>query len=124
METISIDAGKPIRMIAIYARVSTAKQEEDGTIETQLESVHEYTKKHGLTVVKEYRDDGWSGDVLVRPALDELRQDAKKGLWDAVLCYDPDRLARRYSYQALVMEELAAAEIEVIFVTVSSPKNS
>lgn len=115
---------KTPRLIAVYARVSTAKQEEDGTIETQLAEVHKYAQDHGYSIVKEYLDDGWSGDTLVRPKLDELRQDVTKGLWDAVLCYDPDRLARRYSYQALVMEELTAAEIEVIFVTISSPKNA
>ena len=115
---------KPTRLIAIYARVSTAKQEEDGTIETQLAEVHKYAQQHNYTIVKEYLDNGWSGDVIKRPALDELRQDATKGLWDAVLCYDPDRLARRYSYQALVMEELTAAEIEVMFVTISSPKTA
>ena len=45
-------------------------------------------------------------------------------MWDAVIVYDPDRLARRYSYQELVMDELREAGVEVVFVTVSSPKNS
>ena len=112
------------KLIAIYARVSTSKQEEDGTIETQLSAVHEYAKKNGHTVVKEYLDDGWSGDILARPALDQMRQDAKTKLWEAVLIYDPDRLARRYSYQELVMDELRDAGIEVMFVTISAPKNS
>src|SRR3989344_3699533 len=111
------------KLIAIYARVSTSKQEEDGTIETQLSAVHEYAKKNGHTIVKEYLDDGWSGDILARPALDQLSQDAKAKLWEAVLFYDPDRLARRYSYQELVMDELRDAGIEVMFVTIAAPKN-
>ena len=112
------------KLIATYSRVSTARQEEEQTIEIQLNSLREFAKKEGFSVIREYKDDGWSGDILARPDLDRLRQDAKDKLWEAVLIYDPDRLARRYSYQELVMDELREAGIEVIFVTISAPKNS
>ncbi len=114
---------KEVKLIAVYARVSTAKQEEEKTIETQLSAVREHAKENGYTIVKEYIDDGWSGDILVRPQLDQLRQDAKDKVWQAVLAYDPDRLARRYSYQELVMDELREAGIEVLFVTTPVPRN-
>ena len=114
---------KGIKLIAVYARVSTAKQEEEKTIETQLSAVREFAKENGYTIVKEYIDDGWSGDILVRPQLDQLRQDAKNKIWEAVLAYDPDRLARRYSYQELVMDELREAGTEVLFVTTPVPRN-
>ena len=94
------------QLIAVYARVSTARQEEEGTIETQLSAVREFAGKNNYAIVKDYVDNGWSGDMLARPALDQLREDAKKKLWQAVLIYDPDRLARRYSFQELVMDEL------------------
>ena len=113
-----------ITLIATYARVSTARQEEEGTIEVQLGALRDFARERGYTVVKEYIDDGWSGDILARPSLDQLRQDAKKKIWQAVLIYDPDRLARRYSYQELVMDELRDMGLEVIFITVPSPKNS
>jgi site-specific DNA recombinase len=112
------------KLIAIYARVSTARQEEDGTIETQLSPLREFAQQHGYTIVKEYTDDGWSGDILARPALDDLRQDAKRKIWQAVLIYDTDRLARRYSYQELIMDELREAGIELMFITIPAPKNS
>src|SRR3989344_612281 len=112
-----------IRMIAIYARVSTARQEEEGTIETQLSAIRDFAEKNGYTIVKEYIDDGWSGDMLARPQLDQLRQDAKNKIWEAVLIYDPDRLARRHSYQRLLMDELEEARVEVLFVTTPPPKN-
>ena len=114
---------KVIRLIAIYARVSTARQEEERTIENQIQELEEFAKKNGWTIVKRYVDDGWSGDMLARPQLDELRHDAKDKLWDAVLIYDPDRLARRYSYQELVTDELREAGVEVLFVTTPTPKN-
>ena len=115
---------KEIKFVCFYERVSTSGQEEAQTIQNQDMVLEELAKKNGYVVVKKYIDEGWSGDTLIRPALDELRQDAKKKMWDAVIVYDPDRLARRYSYQELVMDELREAGVEVIFITVSSPKNS
>lgn len=112
------------KLIAVYARVSTARQEEDGTIETQLAALRDFAREQGFAIVKQYIDDGWSGDILARPSLDELRHDAKSKIWQAVLIYDPDRLARRYSYQELIMDELREAGVEPIFVTIPAPKNS
>lgn len=118
-----MDGVKEIKLIAVYARVSTSNQEEENTIETQLVAVREFAAKNNYTIVKEYIDEGWSGDILARPQLDQLRNDAKKKIWEAVLAYDPDRLARRYSYQELVMDELKEVGIEILFVTTPSPKN-
>src|SRR5271157_2092607 len=109
------------RLIAIYARVSTARQEEEQTVKTQLAAVKDLASQRQYVIVTEYIDDGWSGDILARPALDRLREDAKRKIWDAVLMYDPDRLARRYSYQALLMDEVRDLGIDVLFVTTPSP---
>src|SRR3989344_1364581 len=119
-----IQETKPTGLIAVYGRVSTSNQENEGTIDTQLSAVREFAKNNNHAIIKEYTDEGWSGDSIVRPALDQLRIDAKKKIWDAVLMYDPDRLARRYSYQELIMDELREAGIKVLFVTISSPQNS
>src|SRR4051812_33246309 len=112
-----------IKLIAVYARVSTARQEDENTIETQLFAIREFAKTKSYTILREYIDDGWSGDMLARPSLDLLRQDAKKKLWDGVLFYDPDRLARRYSFQELVMDELRDLQIEPLFVTIPPSRN-
>jgi len=114
---------KEIKLIAVYARVSTSAQEVQETIEAQLLQVHKFAEEHGYTIVKEYLDQGWSGDILARPALDELRIDAKKHIWEAVLIYDPDRLGRRYFYQELVIDELKQLGIEILFVTVPPVKD-
>lgn len=115
---------KTIKLLAIYARVSTSRQEDEQTIQNQINALEEFAKKNGYTIVRRYVDEGWSGDTLARPELDNLRQDAKSKQFDAVLIYDPDRLARRYSYQELVSDELREAGIEVMYITVSAPKNS
>jgi DNA invertase Pin-like site-specific DNA recombinase len=65
-------------------------------------------------------DEGYSGGTLIRPALERLRDLAAKVLIDVVLCYSPDRLARRYAYQALLIDEFAQVGTEVCFV--NTPK--
>lgn len=118
-----MNGGEQTKLLVVYARVSTARQEEEKTIDTQLLAIREFAEKYQYTIVQEYTDEGWSGDILARPSLDRLRADAKKKLWDGVLSYDPDRLARRGSYQALVMDELEELGLEVLFVTTPAPKN-
>jgi len=61
-----------IKLIAVYARVSTSRQEEERTIETQLIALREFAEHNNLRIVKEYLDDGWSGDILARPELDNF----------------------------------------------------
>jgi site-specific DNA recombinase len=113
---------KPTKLIAVYGRVSTSNQENEGTIETQLSAVREFAKKNGYIIVHEYLDEGWSGDILARPSLDQLRMDAKKKNWEAVLTYDPDRLARRGAWQEVVIEELQELQVDVLFVTIPQAK--
>ena len=117
------ESTKTGRAIALYGRVSTARQEDEQTIKTQLVAAREFAQKNGYTIVEEYLDEGWSGTILARPGLDRLRSDARKKLWDAVLIYDPDRLARVYFYQELVMDELREIGVETLFVTVPPSKN-
>ena len=114
-------------LIARYGRVSTSLQEDQKTIENQLMSMDEFAdKKFGVgnyTIVKEYLDDGWSGDNIKRPQLDQLRMDAAKKIWDTVLIYDPDRLARRGEWQVIIAEELEEQGANVLFVTVPKAKS-
>lgn len=102
-------------IVAIYARVSTERQEKEKTIGSQIELLEQYAKEKKHTIVKRYIDEGWSGSLLVRPALDKLRDDCAKKEFEAVLISCPDRLARKYVYQEIVIEEIKKSEIEVIF---------
>ena len=115
---MSQEIQKEIKFIAIYGRVSTSNQEIEGTIETQFAAIREFAQQRGYIIVQQYMDNGWSGDNLERPGLDQLRMDAKRKEWEAVLIYDPDRLSRRYTHQEVVMDELKERKIETLFVTV------
>ncbi len=101
--------------VAIYARVSTESQEARGTIGSQLEVLRKRVAAEGHQLVAEYRDDGCSGARLDRPGLDALRDAAEAGLLDAVWCLSPDRLARVYAYQAIVLDELARHGVTLLF---------
>ena len=107
---------------AIYARVSSARQKEQETIVSQTEALRAHAGQLGLDVPEQwvFEDDGYSGASLVRPALDALRDLVAQVPVDVVLCYSPDRLARKYAYQALLMEELARAGTSVVFVKAPS----
>ena len=103
---------------AIYARVSSARQAKDETIGSQLAALREHAATSRLEVPAEwvFADEGHSGATLARPALEALRDLAAQGCLDVVLVYSPDRLARKFAYQALLIEELARCGARVEFV--------
>ena len=101
--------------LALYARVSTERQQERKTIGSQLEALRAAAKADGHEVIEEFVDDGYSGARLDRPALDRLRDAAEAGVIDAVLCLCVDRLARDYAYQVLILEELERFGVSVRF---------
>jgi site-specific DNA recombinase len=103
---------------AIYARVSSARQKKDQTIGSQTAALRQHAEQSRLEVPEEwvFEDEGHSGATLIRPGLEALRDLAAQGLVDVVLCYSPDRLARKFAYQALLIEEFARAGVRVEFV--------
>lgn len=101
--------------VAIYCRVSTDFQDDSKTIESQLSELQALAKDENHVVIDKYLDSGFSGSILARPELDRLRDDVTKGLFEAVLIHSPDRLARKYVYQELVIEELKNKGVQVIF---------
>src|SRR5712672_2730662 len=110
--------GRSMSSAAIYARVSSARQKKDETIGSQTQALREHAAQARLDVPEEwvFEDEGHSGATLVRPALEALRDLAAQGCLDVVLCYSPDRLARKFAYQALLLEEFARAGVRVEFV--------
>ncbi len=104
-------------MAAIYARVSSDRQRREQTIQSQTAALRELAAERGLLVPEDlvFEDEGVSGAVLRRPELERLRDLAVEGRFEVLLCHAPDRLARRYAYQVLLLEEFQRAGIEVIF---------
>jgi site-specific DNA recombinase len=114
--TVSQTDGQ-MRVAAIYARVSSERQRQEQTIQSQTAALRELAQQRELLVAEEFifEDDGFSGASLQRPALERLRDRAFDGCFEVLLCHAPDRLARRYAYQVLLLEELTRSGIEVVF---------
>ena len=105
------------QQVAIYARVSSKQQADEGTVESQLAALQQRVEQDGFHLCEEltFVDEGYSGANLIRPALERLRDlVALKGL-DRLYVHSPDRLARKYAYQVLLVDEFQRAGVEVIF---------
>lgn len=102
---------------AIYARVSSERQTTAQTIASQLAARRERVAADGcaLPEAMQFLDDGSSGTTLVRPALERLRDLVAAGAVDRLSIHSPDRLARKYAYQVLLVDEFRRTGVEVIF---------
>jgi site-specific DNA recombinase len=102
---------------AIYARVSSEQQADAHTIASQVAALQERVTADGLVLLPErqFIDAGYSGATLVRPALERLRDLAAAGDLDRLYVHSPDRLARKYAYQVLLLDEWQRAGVEVVF---------
>ena len=102
---------------AIYCRVSSEKQAQDGTIESQISSLREFCVTQGFQIDDDliFIDNGVSGTTLVRPSLDALRDKAVAGEINQILILCPDRLARKYAHQLILVEEFKKLGVEIIF---------
>ena len=103
--------------IAVYVRVSTSRQAQSQTIDQQLDRLREHIAAAGERLAEEdiFRDDGFSGATLNRPGLDRLRDRVRAADVDRVVLTTPDRLARNYVHQMLLLEEFQRSGCQVEF---------
>jgi DNA invertase Pin-like site-specific DNA recombinase len=105
--------------VACYARVSTGRQQQAQTIEQQVGLLRAYVGARPEWVLREehiFRDDGYTGARLQRPGLDALRDHVARAEFDVVVITAPDRLARHFVHQMVVLEEWERAGIQVVFI--------
>lgn len=102
---------------AFYAQVSGEQQAAAHTIESQIAALSERAEADGVPVPQErqFVDDGYSGATLIRPAMDRLRDLAAVGGIDRIYVHSPDRLARNYAHQVLLIEEWRRTGVDVAF---------
>jgi site-specific DNA recombinase len=112
----SIGNNPPVRA-ALYARVSSEQQAQAGTVDSQIAAIVGRVAEDQLTIEPElhFVDDGHSGATLVRPALEKLRDQAAAGAIDRLYVLCPDRLARSYAYQMLLVDELQRCGVALVF---------
>jgi site-specific DNA recombinase len=101
--------------VAVYARVSTEEQREGQTIDSQIAELIKFTQEKGWAIVRIYKDEGWSGSLLARPALDRLRDDAAHSSFSILLVNDVDRLARDVSHLGIIKRHFERCGVQLIF---------
>lgn len=106
----------------VYARVSSLKQKEGENVQSQISALVEYAAKNDYTIPAGwiFTDEGVSGSILQRPALDSLRELVQEGLVDSILIYSPDRLSRKYVFQLLLEMEFEKQGANLVFL--NTPK--
>ena len=102
---------------AIYARVSTPRQARESNTDQQVARLERHAERQGwvLDRGRVYLDEGHSGASLSRPGLDALRDAAAMAEFEVLLVAAPDRLARNYVHQVLLLEELQGRGCRVEF---------
>src|ERR671914_780671 len=104
--------------VARYVRVSTTRQQHTQTIEQQLARLRAHVATQPDWHLAEDhidRDDGYRGAKLNRPGLDRRRDRAALAVFERVLLTAPDRLARNYVHQGLLIDELTQRGCAVEF---------
>lgn len=96
-----------INKVALYVRVSTTSQMEEGySIEEQKAKLESYCDIKDWHIYKVYTDGGFSGSTTKRPALEQLIKDAQSKLFDTVLVYKLDRLSRSQKDTLYLIEDI------------------
>jgi site-specific DNA recombinase len=116
--------------VALYARVSSERQADELTIQSQVAALRQRIAADGCKMEAElcFLDEGFSGSTVQRPALERLRDMAYSGLIGRLYVHSPDRLARKYAYQVVLMEEFNKHDVDVVFLNdvagVASPERN
>lgn len=117
-----------MKLSAIYVRVSTDAQAEQGTsLDTQVDACYKKAKElsYDSENIVIYRDEGESGADIDRPALNSLRNDVEDGkINDAIFCFDPDRLSRKLNYQLILEEEFTIHDVKLLFVNSDNKRDT
>ncbi len=98
------------KRVAIYARVSTDKNQ---TNETQLRQLREVASRLGWTVVAEHVDEGISGahGRDKRPGLDAMMRQVTRGEVDMIAAWSVDRLGRSIQHLVSILSDLQARDV-------------
>ena len=100
---------------ALYCRVSTLDQ----NVETQLSALRDYCQREGITIIKEYVDEGVSGSKTSRPSFNELMDGMRVKSFDTIIVYKLDRIGRSLAHLLQLFSEFKNRDINFISITQS-----
>jgi site-specific DNA recombinase len=103
--------------VARSARVSSDQQTQAQTLASQVAALRDRVTADDCVLLPEceFIDEGYRGATLIRPGLERLRDLSASGGIERLYVHSPDRLARKYAYQVLLIDEVQRMGIEVVF---------
>jgi site-specific DNA recombinase len=107
-----------MKKAVIYARVSTAGQEEKGSsLESQVKSCRAYAEQNGYTIVRVV-EEVFSGAYLhERPQISAVRDEVRAGKYDAVIAHAIDRVSRDTAHLFILSDECNRYDTKLLFVS-------
>ena len=107
------------KRVATYKRVSTKSQSDKDRLglAIQEDAIAQICKTRGYTIVATYCDSGFSGTTADRPGLAAMLEDATKGLFEEIVVYKYDRLARSTMLDGFIRYQLKKASVSVVSAT-------
>jgi site-specific DNA recombinase len=109
-------APRPER-VAIYARVSSAGQEENSSLDTQEAACRSYAAQQGWDVAGVYREIFTGAELFDRPQLGRLRESVKQSEAEIILAYALDRVSRNQAHLGFLLSEWDHHGARLVLVT-------
>ena len=117
---------QPLTPAALYARVSSDRQDVDLSVSAQLRALKEYAKANGYSVAREYVDEAESGRVADRPQFREMIEEGgkPKAPFDVILVWKFSRFTRKREHAVAFKSQLRRKGIRVVSITEQAEDNA
>ena len=117
---------QPLTPAALYARVSSDRQDVDLSVSAQLRALKEYAKANGYSVAREYVDEAESGRVANRPQFREMIEEGSKpkAPFEVILVWKFSRFTRKREHAVAFKSQLRRKGIRVVSITEQAEDNA
>ena len=104
---------------ALYARVSSDRQDVDLSVAAQLRALRDYAERNGFRVVREYVDEAESGRIANRPQFRKMLDEAKAqdAPFEEILVWKFSRFTRKREHAVAFKSMLRRRGIRVTSIT-------
>ncbi len=117
---------QPLTPAALYARVSSDRQDVDLSVSAQLRALKEYARANDYSVAREYVDEAESGRVANRPQFREMIEEGSKpkAPFDVILVWKFSRFTRKREHAVAFKSQLRRKGIRVVSITEQAEDNA
>ena len=110
---------QPLTPAALYARVSSDRQDVDLSVSAQLRALKDYARANGYSVAREYVDEAESGRVADRPQFREMIEEGSQpnAPFEIILVWKFSRFTRKREHAVAFKSMLRRKGIRVVSIT-------